>query len=110
MIEQLGRIQEKALMPEGGESLTSAEDEILRAVDASLPNGWQDAARNRGREIDLEQRLEGILGFGGSSPANSLGGSSGVVNKDFRRKNAYGGGGVAGFFGAPVFTIARGAK
>jgi hypothetical protein len=78
VIEQLGRIQEKALMPEGGESLTSAEDEILRAVDASLPSGWRDAARNRGREIDLEQRVEEILGFGASSPASSLGGSSRV--------------------------------
>jgi hypothetical protein len=78
VIEQLGRIQEKALMPEGGESLTSAEGEILRAVDASLPSGWQDAARNPGREIDLEQRLEEILGFGSSSPASALGGSSRV--------------------------------
>jgi len=76
VIEQLGRIQEKASMPGGGESLTSAEGEILRAVDASLPNGWQDAARNPGREIDLEQRLTEILGFGTTSPTNSFGGTS----------------------------------
>ncbi|MEP6685872.1 MAG: DUF4912 domain-containing protein, partial [Verrucomicrobiota bacterium] len=76
VIEQLGRLQEKALMSEGGESLTSGEEEILRALEASLPNGWQDAARNPGREIDLDQRLEEILGFGSSSPAASFGGSS----------------------------------
>ena len=76
VIEQLGRLQEKALMPDGNASLGSAESEILRAVDASLPNGWQDGARNPGREIDLEQRLAEILGFGSSSPANAWGGSS----------------------------------
>jgi hypothetical protein len=76
VIEQLGRLQEKALMPDGNASLGSAESEILRAVDASLPNGWQDGARNPGCEIDLEQRLAEILGFGSSSPANAWGGSS----------------------------------
>jgi hypothetical protein len=76
VIEQIGRLQKKATMPEGNESLTTAEDEILRALDASLPSGWQDAVRNPGGEIDLEQRLEEILGFRSSSPANALGGSS----------------------------------
>ena len=76
VIEQLARLQEKALTRAGSASLTSAEGEVLRAIEANLPDGWRDGARNPGAEIDLDRRLEEIMGFGSTSPAGALGGSS----------------------------------
>ena len=76
VIELLARLQEKALMQAGSASLTSTEEEVLRAIAANLPGGWRDAARDPGGEIDLDRRLEEIMGFGSTSPTSALGGSS----------------------------------
>jgi hypothetical protein len=76
VIAQLARLQEKALTRAGSASLTSAEGEVLRAIEANLPDGWRDGARNPGGEINLDRRLEEIMGFDSTSPASALGGSS----------------------------------
>ena len=77
LVEIVGRLQERADVP-GDEVLTKTDRELLRAIDWSLSE--TDAIqRSRLRKSEdafgTRQRIESILGFGASSPANGLGGS-----------------------------------
>ena len=77
LVEIVGRLQERADVP-GDEVLTETDRELLRAIDWSLSE--TDAIqRSRLRKSEdafgTRQRIESILGFGASSPANGLGGS-----------------------------------
>jgi uncharacterized protein DUF4912 len=75
----LSRFQGRAkARSEQGEELSAEEQEILRAMNISLSD-LQDARRGSagsGLEELLRKRAEAVLGFGGTSPAGGLGGSS----------------------------------
>jgi hypothetical protein len=78
LIQSLARLQEKALNSEERASLTPEEQEIFRAMKASISGNTQFPKRELGHagEMWLQKKLEKILGFGASSPTSPFGGSS----------------------------------
>jgi hypothetical protein len=80
LVQSLSRLQEKALHPEQYGALAPEEREVYRAMKASvsertyLPRAHFD----RGGEMRLQKKLEGVLGFGTRASSHSLGGSSKV--------------------------------
>jgi hypothetical protein len=78
LVEIVGRLQERADDP-AEPSLSDDDRELLRAIDCSLSE-THSIERSRLRQSEdvfaTRQRIESILGFGASSPANGFGGSS----------------------------------
>jgi len=75
----VSRLQERATdSTESDAALTAEEQEILRATDLSSEELAEARGKFSGRSIDdlLRKRAEALLGFGGTSPAGSPGGSS----------------------------------
>lgn len=80
LVQSLTRLQQKSLHPEEFGSLAPEEQEVYRAMKASvsettyLPRG----PLNRADETRLQKKLESVLGFGAQPSSHSLGGSSKV--------------------------------
>ena len=75
----VSRLQERAAdAEESNAALTPEEQEILRAMDLSIGDIAEARRKFSGRSIDdlLRKRAEALLGFGGTSPSGSPGGSS----------------------------------
>ncbi len=78
LTQSLARLQAKALNSEEGDSLTTEEAEIFRAMKASISGNtrFPKGEFDRASEMRLQKKLEKILGFGVSSPTSSFGDSS----------------------------------
>ena len=75
----LSRFQQRAQSStEQEKNLSSEEREILRAMDLTVGDLEEARRRFAGKPIGdlLRKRIEAVLGFGGTSPAGALGGSS----------------------------------
>ena len=78
LVEIVSRLQERADDP-AETDLTDTDRELLRALDCCLSETdamQRSRLRNSENGFSTRQRIESVLGFGASSPANGLGGSS----------------------------------
>jgi hypothetical protein len=73
LTELVSRLQKRTTGGDASEPLSAAESELFDAIGSNVSemNSWA----NTGTEA-LEKRLENILGFGSTSPANGFSGSS----------------------------------
>lgn len=80
LLQSLKRLQEKSLHPEEQGSLAPEEREIYRAMKASISERTYlpRTPLDRTSEMQLQKKLESILGFGARASSHSLGGSSKV--------------------------------
>lgn len=75
LTDLIARLQLRAT--EGSELLTDVENEILRAMNVDLDQlAAQRRKHSAGDDEDFRKRIEGMLGFGSSSPTNGFSGSS----------------------------------
>lgn len=75
LTSMLANLRERVTSPEARENLPPQQAELARVVETLRPPGDTTAA-SRPPEPRLQQKLERILGFGGSSPTGGFGGSS----------------------------------
>lgn len=78
LTQSLARLEEKTADPAGRNALTAAEQEVYRAMKAGTSERKyiRRAEFDRADEARLQKKLERIIGFGSSSPANGFAGSS----------------------------------
>jgi hypothetical protein len=80
LLQSLKRLQGKSLHPEEQGSLAPEEREIYRAIKATMSERsyLRRATLDRACELQLQKKLESILGFGARASSHSLGESTKV--------------------------------